>query len=150
MDMDITDIIISVVFSFILYALIKGSLMKKTILSHWHHRFETLPFSSTEFYQRVKEVLETKGMKHVESSLVNYSQGGLLSPNREYLRIKYKEYVFDLCAAPFGTGYFISWWLGEMVSPIRDFWINLPTFGNLFKGMRKLVDADWKEYNGLY
>lgn len=135
--MDIMGILILIVFVFGFYALIKAGLMKKTILSHWHYRFETPPFSSQEFYNGVKALLETKEMKHVGSTSVNYSQGGFLSPNREYLRIQYKEFVFDLCAAPFGTGYFVSWWLGEMGSPARDFLINLAVIGKFFNRREK-------------
>ena len=182
--MDIVKILVILIFFFVLYALVKGGLLKKIILSHWHHRFEKPPFSSQEFYQGIKELLDTKLIKHVGSSRVNYSQGGLLSPNREYLRIQYKEFVFDLCAAPFGTGYFVSWWLGEMGNPIRDLLINIPLIGRLFKkrektffeldtaimfketvsvciretierltidkGLRKLADAEWKDYGRLH
>jgi hypothetical protein len=35
----------------------------------------------------------------------------LLSAKREYLRIIRGKYSFDVCAAPFGTGFFFSWWL---------------------------------------
>src|SRR5205814_777575 len=34
-----------------------------------------------------------------------------LSAKRDYLRISYGRYSFDLCAAPFGRDYFFSWWL---------------------------------------
>ncbi len=125
-------LIVILILGFILYVFIKGAFRKKTILSHWHHRFETPPFSSQEFYQGVKELLVTKEMRHVASSSITYSEGGILSPNREYLRIQYEDFAFDLCAAPFGTGYFVSWWLGKMGDPIRDFFINIPVIGKLF------------------
>jgi hypothetical protein len=126
-----------IILGIIAYAIYVGTLLKKTILSHWHHRYDEPPFSSNEFYTRIKELLQTKGIRYVSYSNVVYSEGGLLSANREYLRIKYKEFVFDICAAPFGTGYFVSWWLGEMGDPIRDLLINLPIFGKLFKKRQK-------------
>lgn len=110
--------------------------MPPIIHSHWHRLFDT-PFQAMDFYQRVNQLLAEKGIKHVEVSNITYSQGGLLSPNRQYLRIKYHDYVFDICAAPFGTQYFVSWWLGELGNPIRDFFINLPIIGKLFSRRKK-------------
>ena len=45
--------------------------------------------------------------------LVEWPEGGLLSAKRLYLRVIRKEHVFDICGAPFGNGFFFSWWLGE-------------------------------------
>jgi hypothetical protein len=36
--------------------------------------------------------------------MVQWSEGGVLSPNGEYLRIEGSGFRFDLWAAPFGTG----------------------------------------------
>ena len=35
----------------------------------------------------------------------------MFSSKRRYIRVKWKEYQYDICAAPFGNGFFISWWL---------------------------------------
>lgn len=179
--LSIWEILLIIFLVFCVYSLVKGSAMLKTVLSHWHHRFESVPFSSQEFYQSVESILKTKEMSRLSISRVGYAQGGFLSPNREYLRVGYKEYIYDICAAPFATGYFVSWWLGETGNPIRDFFINLPMVGKFFnrrkktffeldteimfketvsscvreaiekltenKGLRKLADAEWKEYN---
>jgi len=40
--------------------------------------------------------------------MVEWPEGGLVSPNREYLRIEVRGFRFDICAAPFGTGYSFS------------------------------------------
>jgi len=44
---------------------------------------------------------------------VEFHEGGALSAKREYLRVLRREHIFDICAAPYGNGFFISWWLGE-------------------------------------
>jgi len=41
----------------------------------------------------------------------SFAQSHILSAKREYLRIIQNEYVFYICAAHFGTGTFISWWV---------------------------------------
>lgn len=37
----------------------------------------------------------------------------MLSAKREYLRVEREQLQFDICGAPFGTGFFTSWWLAE-------------------------------------
>lgn len=48
---------------------------------------------------------------------LNYKEGGLASANRLYFRTQRGKFAFDICAAPFGTGFFVSWWLTE--PPLR-------------------------------
>lgn len=177
------QVIFIILFVICIYAVIKGSRILKTVLSHWHHPFESVPFSSQELYAAVEAAMKAKEI-NLATSRISYAQGGILSPNREYLRIQYNEFVYDICAAPFGKRYFVSWWLGETGNPIRDFFTNLPIIGKLFtkrkktffeldteimfketvsscvreaiegltqtKGLRMLVDADWKEYTRPY
>jgi len=100
--------------------------------SHWHHIFEETIFSPQEFYQKLEGVLKEMRVPSVSLSRKLYNQGGFLSHKREYLRVEYREFVFDVCAAPFGKGYFVSWWLGE-TSPASDLFASLPILGRLFK-----------------
>ena len=48
---------------------------------------------------------------------MDWHEGGVLSAKREYLRVTRQKLAFDLCAAPFGTGFFFSWWVGEKRPP---------------------------------
>lgn len=84
-----------------------------SVYSNWNHHFDGLTFSSQDFYKAVEEAVMLRKMPDVKISKVNLSQGGLFSADREYLRITRKDDVFDICAAPFGTGFFVSWWLGS-------------------------------------
>lgn len=156
------------------------------ILSHWHHRFETIQFSPEEFYTLLEKIMEQKEIRKLTIVPINYSQGGWLSPKRKYLRVQYGQLVFDICAAPFAKEFFISWWFGELSTPWEDFIKAFPIVGKYLKvkkrektfyeldtdtmfkesvsicvkdtieqltqikGMRKLSEADWKEYNSRY
>ena len=44
---------------------------------------------------------------------MKYKEGGLATAKREYLRIQRGSLVFDICGAPFGNGFFFSWWLAR-------------------------------------
>ena len=85
------------------------------ILSHWYHLTEGLRGSSQAFYAAVRQAIERRRLPDVRLSRVDHRQGGILSAKREYLRVRRKEHIFDICAAPFGPGgFFVSWWLGVM------------------------------------
>jgi hypothetical protein len=57
--------------------------------------------------------LKTHAFPFVYSERIWRSEGGTFSHNREYLKITRGQYDFIVCAAPFGKGYFVSWWLKQ-------------------------------------
>lgn len=82
-------------------------------ISHSPYLIEGLRFSSQEFYARVEKALADRQVPDLEVTRVDWKEGGPLSPRREYLRLTRERLVFDVCAAPFGTGFFVSLWHGE-------------------------------------
>lgn len=103
-----------------------------SILSHWNHRFDGMDMSSNEFYGSVTDLLNGQHLGDIKMDRVNLSQGGLFSSKREYLQVKRKEHVFHICAAPFGNGFFVSWWLGELESGVWAMLTRIPYLGVLF------------------
>lgn len=81
------------------------------VISHWHHSVENFSASALEFYQSLEEALRAKEAPGVKTQRVDWAESGLLSAKREYLRVSYSRYSFDICAAPFGKDFFFSWWL---------------------------------------
>ncbi|MBN1827271.1 MAG: hypothetical protein JW958_13515 [Candidatus Eisenbacteria bacterium] len=79
--------------------------------SHWSTLVENFQASSQEFYASLEEALKRRQIPHISTSRVVYPETGAFSPKREYLRVKREDLLFDICAAPFGTGFFFSWWL---------------------------------------
>lgn len=79
-----------------------------------HYTFEGLKFSTQEFYALSETFVNDKEIPGVVLSRVEHKMGGLLSAKREYLRVTYKEYFFDICAAPFAKDFFVSWRQGEL------------------------------------
>lgn len=84
------------------------------VLSHWYHLFETLEASPMEFYASVEESVERREIPDAERSRVDHHEGGMLSAKREYLRVSRGRLTFDICGAPYGKGFFVSWWLAEI------------------------------------
>jgi len=77
-------------------------------LHHWFTFLENFNLAPSEFYSAVEKELDRLKMPSMDMSRVEFSEGGLLSDKRVYLRMTRERFVFDLCAAPFGTGYFFS------------------------------------------
>ncbi len=77
------------------------------------HPFEGIQFSTKSVYAKIEALIEEKKMPGVTCARISLSEGKFLSHNREYLRIRRRELIFDVCAAPFGAPAFISWRLGE-------------------------------------
>ncbi len=88
-------------------------------LSNWHYFFENIQASPLELYSSVERAIREREIPDTTPSRVEYWESGLLSARREYLRITRGGYVFDICGAPFGKGFFVSWWLARVTpSPI--------------------------------
>lgn len=102
------------------------------VLSHWYHLVEGLQESSQEFYKAVEETVKARNVPDARVSRINYHEGGILSAKREYLRVRRKELIFDICAAPFGTGFFTSWWLGEKPGGLMALILLIPMIGPWF------------------
>ena len=89
------------------------------IFSHWHHLIENFQTSPMDFYSQVEAAIQKRQIPEIKTSRVDWRESGILSAKREYLRVRRKEFVFDLCGAPFGNAFFFSSWLGELPS---GFW----------------------------
>lgn len=128
------DVVIVILFCFFIYAMVQASSKSiKVVHSHWHHMFETVPFKPTEFYDSLKKGIDEKGMEGISFSNITHHEKGILSAKRLYMRVKFREHIMDICAAPFAKeAFFVSWWLGGAGVTFRDVLITLPIIGKLF------------------
>src|SRR5688572_4730610 len=78
------------------------------LLNHWIAFADGFQMAPSEFYEALEKELADRKMPEMEYSRVELAQGGLISENRVYLRMIRERFVFDVCAAPFGTGFFFS------------------------------------------
>ncbi|MBI3818857.1 MAG: hypothetical protein HY286_09230 [Planctomycetes bacterium] len=81
------------------------------IIGHWYQLLDGLQHSSQDFYDSLEAAIERREIPKSIRSRIEFPEGGPFSTKRLYLRVVRDEYTFDLCAAPFGTGFFVSWWL---------------------------------------
>ena len=92
------------------------------VLSHWYVLMDGIQFSTQDFYGSIESELIERKVPRLKISRVEFHEGGTLSDNRIYLRLARERYAFDLCAAPFGSGFFFSL---RFVETPRGGWLQL-------------------------
>ena len=88
-----------------------------TVISHWYKLIDGLQASPKEFYASVEAEIRKCQVPVGMISRVDSKEGGIFSALREYLRVERGRHIFDICAAPYGNGFFVSWWLAQAESP---------------------------------
>jgi hypothetical protein len=84
------------------------------VISHWNTLIEDFNTSPQAFYAELTKAIEKRQMPYAKIDRISFKESHLLSAKREYLRISCKnDFYFAVCGAPFGTGFFVSWWLLE-------------------------------------
>ena len=84
------------------------------VISHWSTLIENLQYSPQRFYEAVAVAVKKREIPNATIDKTQFKEGNLLSAKREYLRIYCKrDFYFAVCGAPFGTAFFVSWWLTE-------------------------------------
>lgn len=109
------------------------------VLSHWYTLIEGLQESSQEFYTGVESALGSREIGDLDISRIDYKEGAIFSSSREYLRVRRKEYLFDICAAPYGNGFFVSWWMGESPGTLWNMVLVIPILGPLLLNMLRPI-----------
>jgi len=102
-----------------------------TVLGHWSTLIEGLQESPLEFYKDVEAAVVRRSIPDTKFERVEYKEGGAFSGLRQYLRIRRHREVFDVCAAPFGNGCFVSWWFAEVRPSLPTIASILIVFGYL-------------------
>ncbi len=84
------------------------------VMSYWHQLFEGLQASPVAFYESVERALEPRQIPEARTERIDWREAGSFSARREYLRVTRARHVVDICGAPFGNGFFVSWWLARV------------------------------------
>ncbi|KAA3626932.1 MAG: hypothetical protein DWQ08_08075 [Proteobacteria bacterium] len=105
---------------------------KETIIvSHWSTMIQGLQVSPQEFFNAIEDAIKEKELPNAKHSRIDWKEGGIMSAKREYLRIRRADHAFDICGAPFGNGFFVSWWLGQVPAAWLAFLMRIPVIGIL-------------------
>lgn len=93
----------------------------------WHNEFS---FPPSHFFVLLRREIMRREAPGLNLKDIYLHEGSVLfSPKRRYLRIKRMDLVFEACAAPFGRGYFFSWYFGRNVNIFRKLILMVPWIG---------------------
>jgi hypothetical protein len=81
---------------------------KGDLLGHWIAFHDNFSFPPQDFFDAIEKELQARKIPGLEISQEEFSEGGMLSDKRIYLRLFRERLALYTCAAPFGTGYFFS------------------------------------------
>lgn len=115
------------------------------VLSRWCELIKDFNASPKEIYDIIERHVAAREVPELESTREFWHEGGALSAKREYLRLARERLVFEICAAPFGTGFFVSFRCCEIplvVDPIAIF-IILAVLGLAFVVLVSLFGSTW-------
>jgi uncharacterized membrane protein (UPF0136 family) len=83
------------------------------VISNWSTLIENLETSPLGFFGSVEAGIQKRCIPVTQTSRVDHYESGMFSAKREYMRVTRDKLIFDICASPYGTGFFVSWWLGS-------------------------------------
>jgi hypothetical protein len=125
------ELLVPIIITIVVLLIFYDRPRKITLHSNKCHYFDKLQFSTQEFYTLVEQILAERKMPNVSAFRVHYNEASMLSLKREYLRIERKEDIFDICAAPFGTGFFVSYWVGEPRHGVQELLMKIPVINSI-------------------
>lgn len=81
---------------------------KGEVLDYWIAFHDSLNLPPQEFYAAVEKEVQARKIPGLGLSREGFSEAGMLSDLRVYLRFFRERLAIYTCASPFGTGYFFS------------------------------------------
>ena len=114
------------------------------VLSNWHHTFDGFQFSSLDFYRTTEESLTKREIPSLTRERAMHQEVMFIGRSREYLRLRRDVYVYDICAAPFGTGFYVSWWFVRRTTFLRRILLRIPLV-SWFLGQKTYRQADTEQ-----
>lgn len=114
------------------------AIKRNRLLSYWNHLFDAPLCPPREFYSEVDENLVNRNVPDLERGAFLMRERNALSKKRLYLQMRRERLVFEICAAPFGNGYFVSSRLFDR-RKVASWWDYVIFWGFMFAVYQYLV-----------
>ena len=79
-----------------------------TPISYWCNLWDDCAYSPTDFYALVRKYMESRHVPDLLYEDISLHEGTVFSPRRLYLQMRRERLMAEICASPFGSGFFIS------------------------------------------
>lgn len=118
---------------------------KPVVLDHQATYLENFSISPGDLYKAIEAEIAERKMPDIEVSRFFFREGGLLSANREYLRVRRERFAYIVCAAPWGTSFFFSTRFTEIPCTLRwwELIFAIGVLGGLFMAYWQLLGLVW-------
>lgn len=123
----------------VILIVVVSALSSSEAIGSWSHLFADVQHDPEEFYQTLEKILTEREVPDFKTSRREFKEGGIFSYYRLYLEVSRGDYIFHICAAPWGTGFFFSWRLRQRISGLTK----LPFVGRYFAQANQ-SDSYWK------
>ena len=97
--------------------------------SKWQYYIDDFTVEVPELYENVVEAVKNTKCPDLVFRKIVLREAGAFSSERTYLRIRYKNLSYDVCAANFGGGAFFSCRMGEHLLLLRGLLMKIPYVG---------------------
>jgi hypothetical protein len=81
---------------------------RNTPISYWCSLFDDCVFSPRDFYALVHKNIERRQVPDLLVDYILMHEGTVFSKRRLYYQMRRERIVAEICAAPFGSGFFVS------------------------------------------
>lgn len=75
---------------------------------YFNRSISNFQYSTQVFYSLIQDAMEQRNIPGVKFKTVTHRMKGIFSPRFKYFQIIRKDIVIEVCAAPVGTGFFIT------------------------------------------
>lgn len=102
------------------------------VIGNWCHLFFDMKYEPEQFYTLVEEKLKELEVPNLQTSRTMLKEGDFTSHNRLYLEVSRGDYIYHIGAAPWGTGFFFSWWVRQQKYTYEIVFAKIPLIGRLY------------------
>jgi predicted house-cleaning noncanonical NTP pyrophosphatase (MazG superfamily) len=126
----IISIMIPIIFLLLLIPIVIALIReKRELLNNWNILIPCLSYSSKEFYDTLTAKLNEQEVKNLKVKVIEKNTGGILSGKRLYAEVSFDDYIYDVCGAPFGKSFFVSYWMHFELRKREKIVLGVPFFG---------------------
>ena len=72
---------------------------------NWSHLFANMQADPEKFYTLIEQSLKERQIPCFNTSQITLKEGSILSHTRVYLEVSRWDYIFHICAAPWGNAF---------------------------------------------
>ena len=98
--------------------------------------------------EQMEKEFQGRRIEWCKIGYINLKEAGFWSPKRKFLRLTYKELIYDICVAHHGNSTFVSSWLGERpLGFIANVLLLIPVIDSFV--IRRLERKTYYQYDSL-